>query len=183
MYTAYCEAAQCSPLSRFSKTISSSSQLSTLANDDVTLVSGLGILPLRFETANAPVAPSTPAYPAKATAEEPHTPIQASRYCRAQSCEATLCSPPSHRSKAPSRRLPPLVNGDVVPVPGSYIAPLRSEVIEVLAVQAAPTTPVHQVRARAKEPRAPTQVCVRISTSSFSQANSIAGLSQRVYCL
>ena len=116
--------------------------------------------------------------------EEPRAPIQASRYCHAQYCEASQCSPFSRRSKAPSQQLPPLVNDDVVPVPGSCIVPLRFEVIEVPAVRAASSTPVHQVKSRGEEePRAPIQVCDRISTSSFSQANSIAGLSQCVYCI
>ena len=49
---------------------------------------------------------------------------------------------------------------------------------------AAPSTPVHQVKARGEEePCTPVQVCVRISASSFSQANSIAGLSQCVYSI
>ena len=47
----------------------------------------------------------------------------------------------------------------------------------------AASTPVHPVKGRAEEPRAPIQVCIRISTSSFSQANSIAGLSLCVYCI
>jgi hypothetical protein len=50
-------------------------------------------------------------------------------------------------------------------------------------VPAAPPTPVHPVRGRAEEPRAPIQVSIRVSTSSFSRANSIAGLSLCIYCI
>ena len=128
MYTAYCEASRLSLLSRFSETIFSPSRLSALANDDVTLVPEPRILPLLFETAKVPAPSSTPACPA---AEEPSAPIQASRSCHTQYSEAARCSPLSRHSKAPSRQLPPLVNGDVMPVSGSSIVPSRSEVIEV----------------------------------------------------
>jgi hypothetical protein len=152
--TAYREAAQCSPLSRFSKTTLSSLQLSELANDDIT---NSRILPLRFETAKVPAAPSTPVRPAKATAEVPRAPVRASRYCRAQYCAAAQCSPLSRRSKAPSQQLTVLDDDDVVPVPGAYIVPLRFK-----SVRAAPSTPVDQVKARGEEePRAPIPVCVR----------------------
>ena len=80
MYTAYDEVSRRSPLSRFSKSIFSSSQLTALANDDVPLFPSARILPLHFETAKVPVARSIPAYPAKTTAEEPRAPIQASRH-------------------------------------------------------------------------------------------------------
>ena len=174
VYTPYCEAARRSPLSRFSKTIFSSSRLSELANDDM-LVRGPRILPLHFETVEVPAAsstPSTPACSAKYTAEEPRTPIQASRYCHTQYSEAVRRSLLSRRSKVPSQHSPPHVNDDVAPVLGSCVVPSRTKVIEVPAVWAAPSMPVHQVKARGEEePCVPIQVCVRISTSSFSQAN------------
>ena len=121
MYTAYWEASRRSPLSRFSKTVLSPPQLSDLANDDVTLVSGTRILPLRFETAKVPAAPSTPVRPAKATAEKPRAPIQASRYRHTQYYETTQCSPLSRRSKAPSQQLPSLVNVDVPAAPSTPV--------------------------------------------------------------
>src|ERR1700733_13014102 len=53
-----------------------------------------------------------------------------------------------------------------------------------LSATEAPSTPVHQVKAKGEEePCTPVQVCVRISACSFSQANSIAGLSQCVYSI
>jgi hypothetical protein len=142
------------------------------------------ILPLRFETAKVPAAPSTPVCPAKATAEEPCTPVQASRSCYTEYCEAARCSPLSRRSKALSQQLPLLANDDVVPVPGSGIAPLRFKAIEVPAVQAAPSAPVRQVKARGdEEPRTPIPVCIGISTSPFSRTDSIVGLAQFEYCI
>jgi len=115
VYTAYWEASRRSPLSRFSKTVLSPPQLTELADDDITLVSGSRILPLRFETAKVPAAPSTPVRPAKATAEKPRAPIQASRYRHTQYYETARCSSLSRRSNVPSQQLPSLVNVDVVP--------------------------------------------------------------------
>ena len=43
-------------------------------------------------------------------------------------------------------------------------------------VPTAPSTPVRPVKGRVEEPRTPIQVCIRILTSSFSHANSVAGL-------
>jgi hypothetical protein len=185
VYTTYCEASRRSPLSRFSKTTFSPPQRSALANDGVMPVSGSPILPLRFETAKVPAAPSTPVRPATTTAEEPRAPIQASRYCDTQYYETARCSPLSRRSKAPSQQLPALVNVAVVPAPGSNTVPSHLEVIKVPTVPAAPSTPVHQVKAARgeEEPRAPIQVRVRISISSFPQTNSITALSLCVYCI